>query len=191
MRQIYPLEILQGFSSTGSFILMMTEPKSNQGIPILIGETEAQSIIVALEHVETRRPMTHTLLSNILEVFHIELSKVVVERFEEGIYYAALYLDDGFMEKKIDSRTSDAVVLALLQQCPIYVEDNVFLETAIPSDSFDSHKGEISSEADTPRHETQETIEELERRLEECEQREDYEEAAKIMETIKKLSENL
>jgi bifunctional DNase/RNase len=109
------------------------------------------------------------------------LSKVVVESFKEGIFYSSIYITDGVTTKKIDSRTSDAIALALSMNAPIYATKSVINETGIEANSF------INSDADTTANNP--TIEELEAQLRIYEQNEEYEKAAELMKRINKILE--
>lgn len=162
-------------SKSGSCVLMLHEPQQNLQIPIIIGRTEAQCILLALnpdEYAKLRRPMTHGLMTSMMRTYGLTLKKVTIDRVVEGIFYATLYVSDGFNETMFDSRTTDAVTLALLQNAPIFVEESVLEATGM----------RIDPPANQPR-----TIEQLEEELRKCEEAEDYERAAEIQADIDKL----
>lgn len=181
--KVYPLQISQSMSLSGAYILVLDAPECNKQIPIIIGESEAQAIVMAIEQKQARRPLTHNLLNNIMEEYMLTLKQVTIDRFDEGIFYSTLYISDGFSEKHLDSRTSDAIVLALLQHCNIMMEQRVLEETSMEpgalEDNLPQNKPAMSQNADT--------IEQLEIQLHECEQHEDYEQAAEILEKINQL----
>lgn len=174
---VYPYEIRSGMAS-GCYVLMLAEPKQVRAVPMLIGLAEAQAIMIAQEHQSTLRPMTHRLMLDTMETFGLTLSQVTVDRFEEGIFYATLCVGDGFNEKTIDSRASDAVALALLSERPILVAESVLEETAVPMDALASMGGVLS--ADEP------TLEDLERQLAQYEEEEDFEKAAEVLKEIER-----
>lgn len=181
MQRIFPLEILQGFSSTDSFILMMSEPSNDRRVPILIGDSEAKAIILAKEQISTQRPMTHSLMFSMMQECDLTLDEVRIDRFEEGIFYAKLLVSDGINQHIIDSRPSDAIVLAILSQCPIYMEESVLKETGITT----------NIDEPAPVQQTQEpTLEELEELLRRYEEAEEYEKAAEIQKKIEELKNN-
>ena len=166
-----------------SCILVLDAPEVGKQVPILIGEAEAHAIILAIEQKEVRRPLTHNLLNNIMNEYFIQVSQVTIDRFDEGIFYSTLVTTDGISEKRIDSRTSDAVVLALLQRCDILMNKQVIEETGMePGALTDNLPGHGASSDTEPA-----TIEQLEQQLRECEEREDYETAAELLELIEKL----
>ena len=181
--QVYPLQISQSMSMSGAFVLVLDAPENGKQVPIIIGEAEAQAIVMALEQKQARRPLTHNLLNNILEEYLLVLKQVTIDRFEEGIFYSTLYISDGFSEKRIDSRTSDAIVLALLQHCNIMIENRVLEETSMEPGALENNlpQNRSKSQSDTL------TLEQLEELLHECEEKEDYEQAAEIMEKINRM----
>ena len=176
---VYPLQISQTMSMSNSYILVLAAPEMGRQVPVLIGEAEAQAIIMAIEQRQARRPLTHNLICNLMEEYMLMLKQVTIDRFEEGVFYSTLYVTDGFNEKRIDSRTSDAVVLALLQHCSILMNVQVLEETSMAPGALEDN---------LPNHHRQEeTLEELEDKLRQCEQDEDYEQAAEIMKRINDL----
>ncbi|MBQ6069659.1 MAG: bifunctional nuclease family protein [Bacteroidales bacterium] len=183
--QVYPLQISQTMSMSDSFILVLDAPEYGKHVPVLIGETEAQAIVMAIEQKQARRPLTHNLLKNILDEYMLTLKKVTIDRFDEGVFFSSIYISDGFAEKRIDSRTSDAVVLAIMQHCDIWMRLDVLAETSMEpgalTDNLPRQNGPSLHDA---------TLEELEKQLSECEAKEDYEQAAMIMERIRQLKNN-
>ena len=174
MKQVYPISIEGGPSRTGSYILMLEEPLSGRRIPIVIGEHEAHGILIAKGMVPTGRPMTHRLMADRMANYGISLVSATIDRVADGIFYATLHTTDGFNPKDIDSRTTDAVTLALLCNAPLFVADSVLDECGT---------------AATPAQKVPETptIESLERELLRCEENEEYERAAEIQQQIEKL----
>lgn len=184
--EVYPSQISQAMSERSSYILVLTaggedSPYAGREVPILIGENEAQAIIMAVEGKQAKRPLTHDLLSNIMESYLLELKRVTIDRFEEGIFYSTLHISDGFSEKQIDSRTSDAVVLALLQRTGIEMVDSVFEETCMEAGALFNNLPQNKIDG------TGKSVEALESLLRECEENEDYERAQEIMDQIKAL----
>ena len=181
--QVYPLQISQSMSMSGAYVLVLDAPENGKQVPIIIGEAEAQAIVMAIEQKQARRPLTHNLLNNILEEYLLVLKQVTIDRFEEGIFYSTLYISDGFSEKRIDSRTSDAIVLALLQHCNIMIENRVLEETSMEPGALENNLPQNRSKSQTDTL----TLEQLEELLHECEEKEDYEQAAEIMEKINRM----
>ena len=174
MKQVYPISIEGGPSSTGSYILMLEEPESGRRIPIVIGEYEAHAILIAKGMVNTGRPMTHRLMVDLMDNYGISIESASIDRVVDGIFYATLHTTDGFNHKDIDSRTTDAVTLTLLCNAPLYVDDSVL-------DECDTASTPAQKMSEVP------TLETLERELRRCEETEDYERAAEIQEQINKM----
>ena len=116
-------------TQTHSYAVVLGEINGTRKLPIVIGSAEAQSIAIALENIEPTRPLTHDLMKNFMMAFEVELLEVVVSDLQEGVFYAKLVC---FTEKhtvEIDSRTSDALALAVRFHCPVYVYEHI-LENA-------------------------------------------------------------
>ncbi len=167
-----------------SYVIILKEEVGNRRLPILIGAFEAQAIVMALEQVETNRPLTHDLFQQTLMEFNIELKEVLISELKEGIFFATLFCvsnEDQVMG--IDSRTSDAIALAVRFSCPIFANASIMDEAGIVLE-----ESEDTTEISLPEHKNLEdrTLEELEKLLEEALKTEDYEKAAKIRDEIKK-----
>lgn len=175
MKRVFPLTIQSGMSQSGSYILMLCEPESGVQVPIFIGAHEAQGILLAKEEVRTRRPMTHELMMKVMEEYGLTLKEVSIDRVSEGIFYATLHMSDGFNSRSFDSRSSDAITLALLSDCPIMMAESVIEETGV---KMDTGNGKMENES---------SVEELEEELKKCEESEEYERAAEIQKRIEEL----
>ncbi|OJV55886.1 MAG: hypothetical protein BGO31_17515 [Bacteroidetes bacterium 43-16] len=128
-----PLEIIALSSSVTqlqSYAVVLGEVGGLRRLPIVIGSFEAQSIAVALEQIKPSRPLTHDLMTNLMEAFNITLLEVVIYRLSEGIFYANLICDRNGEILEIDSRTSDAVSLAIRNGCQIYTYEQILNEAA-------------------------------------------------------------
>lgn len=176
MKQVYPITIQNGAAQTGNFILTLHEPVGGRQVPIIIGQNEAQCILIAKNPEESsrlRRPMTHQMVMNMMEQYGLTLLSVSIDRVVEGVFYAMLHVSDGFNERAIDSRTTDAITLALLAGAPIYMDEQVLAETGVM--------------VGKPQKSEPVTLEELEEELRRCEENEDYERAAEIQKQIESL----
>ncbi|MBP5189609.1 MAG: bifunctional nuclease family protein [Bacteroidales bacterium] len=178
-KKVYPTEVLQGFTNTAMFVLMLYDPLGDKKVPVMIGEHEAEMIILEQERQQARRPMTYEIIVSVLDAFALSLKLVRIDRFEEGIFYATLVVSDGFNTKEIDARASDAVVLALRLSVDIEMAQTVLDETGFTPQNNDIELGNTLSKG--------ETLEELEEELHICEENEDYERADEILKKIEKL----
>jgi len=175
-------------TQTGAYALVLAEEGGERRIPIIIGSVEAQSIAIRLEGLTPPRPLTHDLFLNFAKAFNIEIVEVVVYKLEEGIFYSELICKRDSETLHIDSRTSDAVALALRFSCPIYTYDDIMEKAGIVLD-FDNDADD-SFEKEFVEHKTSEeyagsTLEELKKLLDDAVKKEDYEKASKIRDEIK------
>lgn len=175
MKRVYPYSVGEGPSQNGSFIITLAEPDSARVVPIFIGRDEAQSILLALKMISARRPLTHELMQHVMEDFGLTVTLVTIDRVVEGIFYSTVHVTDGFNEKLFDSRTSDAINMAILWACPIMMDENVLAETSAP----------LSPDAASP----QARLAALEKELHQCELSENYERAAEVQQQIELLKQ--
>ncbi|MBP5516379.1 MAG: bifunctional nuclease family protein [Bacteroidales bacterium] len=178
-KKVYPTEVLQGFTESSMFVLMLYDPMKDRKVPVIIGEHEAEMIIMEQEQRQARRPMTYQLIISLMETFELTLKLVRIDKFDEGIFYATLVVSDGFTTKEIDARASDAVVLAMHQSVDIEMAENVLDEAGFTPQNDNMNLGTSLS--------GQDTLEELEAELHQCEENEEYERAEEIMKKIKEL----
>src|SRR5690606_7510425 len=116
-------------TQTHSYAVVLGEVNGLRRLPIVIGGFEAQAIAVALERMQPSRPLTHDLFANFMATFTIDLLEVIIYKLEEGIFFAKLVCQNGNETIEIDSRTSDALALAVRANCRIYTFENI-LEVA-------------------------------------------------------------
>jgi bifunctional DNase/RNase len=116
-------------TQTHSYAVVLGEVKGLRRLPIVIGGFEAQAIAVALEKMQPSRPLTHDLMKNFMNAFGIDLVEIIITDLQEGIFYSKLVCSTENDTVEIDSRTSDAIALAVRFGCPIYTYENI-LESA-------------------------------------------------------------
>ena len=176
-------------SQTGAYALILAEENGKRRLPIIIGGFEAQAIAIELEKMKPTRPLTHDLFKSFALEFNIYLSEVIIHKFVEGVFYAKIFATDGTITKEIDSRTSDAVALAIRFNCPINTYETVLKDAGILVD--DEEEDEVLStkkpvhEAELSEYEDY-TIEELEDILKIAIENEEYEKASKIRDEVNK-----
>ncbi len=183
---------ISGLSSsqtqTGAYALILEVDGSNRRIPIIIGAYEAQAIALQLEGLKPSRPLTHDLFKSFTDSFNITVLEVEINRFSEGVFYSLILCFDGSQRVEIDSRTSDAVALAVRFNCPIYCEDEVINQTAIVMDDEEEDMEEEDvfgmGESDDVQQTAQLTISEMEELLQKMIDEENYEEASRIRDEI-------
>jgi bifunctional DNase/RNase len=116
-------------TQTHSYAVVLGEVSGLRRLPIVIGGFEAQAIAVALERMQPSRPLTHDLFANFMNTYGVELTEVIIYKLEEGIFFAKLICKSNNEITEIDSRTSDALAMAVRAGCRIYTYENI-LETA-------------------------------------------------------------
>jgi uncharacterized protein len=131
-------------TQTGAYALVLSEAEGNRRIPIIIGAVEAQAIAIQLEGLKPPRPLTHDLFLNVALAFDIEIAEVFIHKLEEGIFYAEIVCEQNSNRIRVDSRTSDAIALALRFECPIYTTEEIIEKAGINME-FDE-AGEIKEE---------------------------------------------
>ena len=175
-------------TQSGAYALVLSEENGARRIPIIIGPVEAQAIAIQLEGLKPPRPLTHDLIKNVALAFEIALLEVIIYKLEEGIFYSELLCEMNGKEVRIDSRTSDAVALALRFRCPIYTTEDILLKAGIilETDDENSPVRTQASETKEPSSQAYEnyTLDELNQLLEEAVRNEDYEKASVIRDEI-------
>lgn len=126
-------------TQSGAYALVLAEDDGERRIPIIIGPVEAQAIAIQLEGLKPPRPLTHDLIKNIALAFDIALLEVSIYKLEEGIFYSELLCEMNGKETRIDSRTSDAVALALRFRCPIYTSEEILRKAGIVLEGEDDN----------------------------------------------------
>lgn len=176
-------------TQTGAYALVLGEQGGTRRLPIIIGGFEAQAIAVHLENMKPSRPLTHDLFVKLTESFNIQVKEVLIYNLLEGVFYAKLICDDGIREVEIDSRTSDAIALAVRYGCPVYTYEFILeaagirMEDEHPSEEHVEEKTGSSSKKE-PASLTEMSIEELQKKLNEAIENEAYELASQIRDEI-------
>ena len=179
------LDIALSGSSSGAYALVLGEVKGKRKLPIVIGGAEAQSIAIEMENMRPSRPLTHDLFRNTLSVFGMEVTEVVIHKMSEGIFYAQLVVSDGIREERIDSRSSDAVAIAVRFGCPIRCSAQVMEAAGVELDATDQDSPEVTLQS-VPQEEQDDapSLEDLKRQLDEAIATENYERASELKKQI-------
>jgi len=127
-------------TQTHSYAVVLGEVNGLRRLPIVIGGFEAQAIAVALEKMQPSRPLTHDLMKNFLNAFAIDLHEIIICDLQEGIFYSKLVCSSENDTIEIDSRTSDALALAVRFGCPIYTYENILESAGILMEDTDKSK---------------------------------------------------
>jgi bifunctional DNase/RNase len=161
-----------------SYAVILSEINGTRKLPVIVGAFEAQSIALALESMDTPRPLTHDLIGLLIKEVEANLVAVRITNLEEGVFYATLDINGKITGKRsVDSRPSDAIAVGLRMQAPIMIAEKLFDEAGIEDEDKDI-PGETSASL---------SVKELEDRLQVAVEGEKYEVAAKIRDRIKEL----
>ena len=173
-----------------NYAVVLGEVEGNRRLPIVIGGFEAQAIAVAMERMTPNRPLTHDLFKNTLDTFDIELKEVVINNLLDGIFYAQLVCIRDGEEFVIDSRTSDAIAMAVRFKSPLYTFDFVMEQAGVVLEESDE-KTESVVQAENIESDSFEnySTKALNQMLNEVLETEDYEKAALIRDELKKREE--
>ena len=180
-------------TQNGAYALILSELEGERKLPIVIGTNEAQSIAIAIEkEIKPPRPLTHDLFKNFCVRFDIKIKQVIIHKLVDGVFYSSVICERDGIEEIIDSRSSDAIALAIRFEAPIYTYENILekagvvikVEKEIDERSLlkelfsDENPEVVSTEL------KEKTTKELEELLKIAIQNENYESAAKIRDEI-------
>jgi len=177
-------------TQSGAYALILEENRGRRRIPIIIGVLEAQAIAIEKEKIKPNRPLTHDLFKPISSEFGINFTEVIIYNLVEGVFYAKILCNNGEREIELDSRTSDAIAIALRFNCPIYTYEFIINSVGI---SIDDDETNMSVDEDDELVEKEEkpvnvfskyTNIQLSDMLQEALDAEDYEKATNIRDEI-------
>lgn len=184
-------------TQTHSYAIVLGELNGLRRLPIVIGGFEAQAIAVALERMQPSRPLTHDLFANFMSTFDIELTEVIIYKLEEGIFFAKLLCNHNGDVVEIDSRTSDALALAVRTGCRIFTYENIldaaglFLDpTEKAAEGSEERKApeNLSATEDNDKELSKMSLDDLNKLLQQVLEQEDYVRAISIRDEINKRS---
>ena len=180
-------------TQNGAYALILSEIEGERKLPIVIGTNEAQSIAIAIEkEIKPPRPLTHDLFKNFCVRFDIKIKQVIIHKLVDGVFYSSVICERDGIEEIIDSRSSDAIALAIRFEAPIYTYENILEQAGVVlkvENEVDEKSllkelfSDENSEASTNELKEKTKIE-LEELLKIAVQNENYESAAKIRDEI-------
>ena len=182
--------ISQSFTQNHSYAVVLGKTIGKRRLPIVIGGSEAQAIAVAMENMNPSRPLTHDLIKSIFDNFDIVLKEVVINNLLDGVFFAKLICLKDRQEFEIDSRSSDAIALAVRFGCPIYTYETI-LDSAgiILEETAETSNKPFVVQEETKKAKTDYsiyTLKELNKLLSDSLENEDYEKAASVRDEISK-----
>ena len=162
-----------------AYALVLEEVDGGRKLPIIIGHLEAQAIKVMMVKYHPPRPLTHDLFPKITSQLGVILTRVLIYKAKDGVFYSYLCFEKDGEEFKIDSRTSDAVALALRYQCPIFTTEEIMESEHL----HDLGEGKFSVPI------TSVSLQMLEEALQSAIEKEEYEQASQLRDEIRKRKE--
>ncbi len=178
-------------TQSNNYAVVLGEQDGVRRLPIVIGGFEAQAIAVAMERMTPTRPLTHDLFKNALNIFGIELQEIIINDLLDGVFYAKLICQFNNKLIEIDSRTSDALALAVRFNCPVYTYEFILESAGVVLEGDEETKQTVPKSTAGPKKglETY-SIDTLNKMLEEAIHKEDYEKAAKIRDEMSRRSKD-
>ncbi|MBL7928934.1 MAG: bifunctional nuclease family protein [Bacteroidia bacterium] len=180
-------------SQSGAYTLVLGEADGKRRLPIIIGNFEAQAIIIELENMTPNRPLTHDLFKNFAMSFEINIDEVVIYKLHEGIFFSKLICSNQEKQIEIDARTSDAVAMAVRFNCPIYTYEAIlaqagvlFEEESAPSESKPVKEKKAGTRQSKDKDITSLSTDELQELLQRAIEDEAYEKASQIRDELNK-----
>jgi hypothetical protein len=178
--------------TNGAYALILYEVEGKRKLPIIIGGFEAQAIALKLENIKPPRPFTHDLFKHIADAFSLQVNEVYIDELHNETFYAKVICEMGGVVHEIDARPSDAIAIAVRFNAPIFVSEEIMNEAGIVEEQQKEEEEPAPAEEiiDKPEPEVMsvETLaEELNRKLEDAINREDYEEAARIRDELSRM----
>jgi len=190
-------------TQTGAYALVLGEKqKTKRRLPIIIGGFEAQAIAIELEDMTPSRPLTHDLFKSFADSYEITIKEIVIYNLVEGIFYAKIISEKEGKEIEIDTRTSDAIALAVRFKCPIYTYESILASAGIILEEGENPDDELSKQIDDIEDELENiedpaslsykdlTLDELNQRLQDAIDSENYEEASTIKQELDRRNAN-
>ena len=182
---------LSSGQSNGSYTLILGEEHGKRKLPIIIGSFEAQAIAIEIEKIVPFRPMTHDLFLNFARTFGVNIVDVEIYNLVDGVFHAKLICEVDGETREIDARTSDSIALAVRFKCPIYTHEHIMAEAAMifTEDMTEDDMIEMGEFDNQPRESSEierMSDEELEQKLTEALQVEDYQRAAILRDELNK-----
>jgi len=179
-------------TQSGAYALVLAEKEGKRRLPIIIGGFEAQSIAIELEDMKPSRPLTHDLFKTFTDTFKVKIKEIVIFNLMEGVFYSKIVCENEEETTfEIDARTSDAIAIGLRAKCPVYTFEHILDSAGIQLDEDESKTKEGDEFIENKTSESAEmSIKDLEEKLQEAIENEDYEKASTLRDEIAKRKEN-
>ncbi|MDP4629821.1 MAG: bifunctional nuclease family protein [Flavobacteriales bacterium] len=185
--QLDLVDITPSSSSNGAYVMALTEIAGARSLAIVIGPAEAHSIVIVMEKMPITRPLTHDLFVSLAENFEIHVEEVFIYQMIDGIFYARIVVSGNNKIVEVDSRTSDAVAIAIRFGAPIFCAKEVMDEVGRDMRAL-TEGDEMDFDLDITEEDLEEELspEEILKKLDEALLNEDYELASKLRDELEK-----
>lgn len=188
--ELQVLDISNSQAQAGAYALVLSEMDGGRQLPIIIGASEAQAMVIEMKGIIPPRPLTHNLFASVLEVLGVKLMRILIYKVDNGVFYSYLYMKAEETILRIDARTSDAVALALRMNAPIFVYEDILEAECLktgesstdPMGGNDPDKDELLKE---------DRLDMLKAALQKAVEEEDYERAAFLRDQINQRKNSL
>lgn len=185
--QLDLVDITPSSSSNGAYVMALTEIAGARSLAIVIGPAEAHSIVIVMEKMPITRPLTHDLFVSLAENFDIHVEEVFIYQMIDGIFYARIIVRGNGKTVEVDSRTSDAVAIAIRFGAPIFCAKEVMDEVGRDMRAL-TDGDDLDFDLDITEEDLEEELspEEILKKLNEALLNEDYELASKLRDELEK-----
>jgi bifunctional DNase/RNase len=185
--QLDLVDITPSSSSNGAYVMALTEIAGARSLAIVIGPAEAHSIVIVMEKMPITRPLTHDLFVSLAENFEIHVEEVFIYQMIDGIFYARIVVRGNNKIVEVDSRTSDAVAIAIRFGAPIFCAKEVMDEVGRDMRAL-TEGDEMDFDLDITEEDLEEELspEEILKKLDEALLNEDYELASRLRDELEK-----
>ena len=180
--ELHVQSISSSQAQAGAYALVLSEVNGPRELPVIIGSSEAQYLLIEMKGIVPPRPLTHTLFASVLEVLGVSLLRVLIHQVDNGIFHAYLYLKTDDAVLRIDARTSDAVALALCMNAPIFVYDDILEAECLKAEHRITPDREVKGNENALTRKN--TLKQLEIALQNAIDKEEYERAAQLRDMI-------
>lgn len=194
-REVKILGLSYSQSKLGSYVVVLSEKRGKRKLPIVIKPSDAQQIALKIEGVKSTRPLTHELFKTFSDLYGIDIQEVYIYSILEGIFYTKLFTYNGIEDIEIECSVGDGISLAMVYQCPIFVDSKVLDLSGViineDGSEIDENKIETyKDQGETPLTKKKKrviSVEDLEHMMNDAISNEEYEIAAEIRDRISKL----
>lgn len=186
--QLDLVDITPSSSSNGAYVMALTEIAGARSLAIVIGPAEAHSIVIVMEKMPITRPLTHDLFVSLAENFDIRVEEVFIYQMIDGIFYARIIVSGNGKTVEVDSRTSDAVAIAIRFGAPIFCAKEVMDEVGRDMRALTEGDDDLDFDLDITEEDLEEELspEEILKKLDEALLNEDYELASRLRDELEK-----